>query len=245
MAKIPRTNSEFKKPMYRGKQKRQHSQEGTGFLGGHVVKHLLDQGEDLVIVDNLFFGSTRNLLDLDIRHLCVEGDLRDYDFAVRVLREVDTVYHLAAKVGGVSYLHGFQADELAALQTNLLIDTNVFRAHIQNKVRCIVHASSVAVCASEGNSQGDQQCREEETGDEVDPEGGYGWVKLLGEKQLSLMSRVNVRVTRILVVNGYSTDRTVEIAKQKGGPWSSGSTGRGRRGRSWWRGTWWRRSTSS
>ena len=63
------------------------------------------------------------------------GDLKDYGFAKDALRGAETVFHLAAEVGSVAYLHGSDARELAALQANLSIDANVFRACLENGVR--------------------------------------------------------------------------------------------------------------
>jgi len=40
----------------------------------------------------------------------------------------DVVYHFAARVGSIDFLHGSSKSELDALQSNLGIDINVFRA---------------------------------------------------------------------------------------------------------------------
>jgi nucleoside-diphosphate-sugar epimerase len=55
------------------------------------------------------------------------------------------VFHLAARVGSVELLHGSEMAELIALQTNLVIDANVFRACLEKGVKRIVYASSVSV----------------------------------------------------------------------------------------------------
>jgi nucleoside-diphosphate-sugar epimerase len=61
------------------------------------------------------------------------------------MKGAEVIFHLAARVGSLEYLHGSELAELVALQTNLVIDANVFRACIINKVKKLVYASSVAV----------------------------------------------------------------------------------------------------
>src|SRR5579875_388343 len=107
---------------------------GAGFLGSHIVKHLISRGDEVLIIDDLSSGLRSNLIDLSVEQDCIVGDLRDYDFAKQSLTNIDTVYHFAAEVGSVDYLHGSYDRELAALQANLVIDANVFKACRENRV---------------------------------------------------------------------------------------------------------------
>ena len=100
---------------------------GAGFLGSHIVKRLIDDGREVSVIDDFSAGSLQNLADLGVKVKCAVGDLRDYEFARKSLRKAETVFHFAAEVGSVSYLHGSNARELAALQANLVIDANVFK----------------------------------------------------------------------------------------------------------------------
>jgi len=113
---------------------------GAGFLGSHIVKRLMDDGRDVSIMDDFSSGSIQNLVDLGIKQKCSLGDLRNHQFAKESLRKAETVFHFAAEVGGVSYLHGSNARELAALQSNLVIDANVFKACLENGVRTVIFA---------------------------------------------------------------------------------------------------------
>ena len=118
---------------------------GAGFLGSHIAKQQIAKGNEVVIIDNFSSGSIENLNDLGVRQNCMVGDLSNYNFARESLANVDTVYHFAAEVGSVQYLHGSNDRELNALQANLVIDANVFRACRENKINCIIYASSVSV----------------------------------------------------------------------------------------------------
>jgi GDP-D-mannose 3', 5'-epimerase len=146
----------------------------------------------------------------------VVGDLKDYRFARESLRGAGTVFHFAAEVGSVAYLHGSNARELAALQANLVIDANVFRACLENRVRSVIYASSVSVYPFDEQSGSHVQFREEDAERHLNPEGGYGWSKYMGEKQLALMPETAFGVARIFHAYGKNIylrpDRSQVIA---------------------------------
>ena len=67
---------------------------GTGFLGRHLVEHLLTQGRAVTVL------ARRPALDLEKRGVrCVAGDLADTDAVRSACRGAETVFHVAAKVG--------------------------------------------------------------------------------------------------------------------------------------------------
>ncbi|HVB12098.1 MAG TPA: NAD-dependent epimerase/dehydratase family protein [Nitrososphaerales archaeon] len=189
---------------------------GAGFLGSHIAKQQIEKGNDVVIIDNFSSGSIENLNDLAIRQSCITGDLRNYEFARESLASVDTLYHFAAEVGSVEYLHGSNDREMDALQANLVIDTNVFRACRENQVNCVIYASSVSVYPFERQLAGGAVFKEEDATDRVNPEGGYGWSKFLGEVQLSMMKDVSIGIARIFHAYGKNIylkpDRSQVIA---------------------------------
>jgi nucleoside-diphosphate-sugar epimerase len=189
---------------------------GAGFLGSHIVKRLIEDGREVSIIDDFSSGSIQNLVDLGIRQRCSIGDLRNYQFAKESLRKAETVFHFAAEVGSVSYLHGSNAKELAALQSNLVIDANVFKACLENGVRTVIFASSVSVYPFDEQQGSYVQFKEEDSERKVKPEGGYGWAKYVAEKQLSLMPDISYGVARIFHAYGRNIylkpDRSQVIA---------------------------------
>jgi UDP-glucuronate decarboxylase len=75
---------------------------GAGFLGSHLIDRLLERGDEVVCVDNLFTGSKRNVHHLHgnprfefIRH--------DVNFPLYV--EVDQIYNLACPASPIHYQH--------------------------------------------------------------------------------------------------------------------------------------------
>ncbi|QTH40228.1 UDP-glucose 4-epimerase GalE [Cohnella sp. LGH] len=67
---------------------------GAGYIGSHAVAALLEKGEQVVIVDNLYQGHR----DAVLGGKFYEGDLRDGDFLAKVFEEndIDGVIHFAA-----------------------------------------------------------------------------------------------------------------------------------------------------
>ena len=185
-------------------------------MGSHIVKQLTDRGNKVAIIDNFSSGSKQNLQDLGINQECIVGDLRDPSFAKSSLKNVECVYHFAAEVGSVQYLHGSGANELAAFQSNNLIDTNTFRACIENGIKRILYASSVSVYPFKDQMKAGEPFREEDSQRVVDPEGGYGWSKYIAEKQLEMMSGISVGIARIFHAYGKNIylkpDRSQVIA---------------------------------
>jgi dTDP-L-rhamnose 4-epimerase len=73
---------------------------GAGFVGGHVVTALLDDGHDVRILDALLPAAWGDSLpELDPRATFVHGDVRDAATVRDVLTGVDAVCHQAAMVG--------------------------------------------------------------------------------------------------------------------------------------------------
>ena len=71
---------------------------GAGFIGSHLVDHLMSRGEEIRVLDNLSAGSLSNIADWSGAEgfEFVRGDLLDGGITSRALRGCDTVYHLAA-----------------------------------------------------------------------------------------------------------------------------------------------------
>jgi len=130
----------------------------------------------------------------------VYADLRLYDQALKAVDGADVVYHLAARVGSIDFLHGSSKAELEALQSNLAIDVNVFRACREVGVKKIVYASSVSVYPIDRQQRPGAMFREEDIYP-ISPEGGYGWAKLVGEIQLGMMEECKSAAARIF--NAY------------------------------------------
>jgi UDP-glucuronate decarboxylase len=75
---------------------------GAGFLGSHLCRRLLDEGHDVLCVDNYFTGSKDNIVDL-LDNPNFELQRHDVTFPLYV--EIDEIYNLACPASPVHYQH--------------------------------------------------------------------------------------------------------------------------------------------
>lgn len=70
---------------------------GAGFIGSHLVDHLLDLGHEVVVLDNLSNGTLDNLkqANLNSKFRFIEGSILDKNKCFIAVQNVDVVYHLA------------------------------------------------------------------------------------------------------------------------------------------------------
>ncbi len=175
---------------------------GTGFIGSHITKKLEDEGNDVVVISDFSSGSTQNLSDLGVNPRLLVGDLRNKEFAIKSLKGIAKVYHFAADIGNVAYLHGSNLREQSALMNGITIDTNVFGACVENEIESIIYASSVSVYPRSEQMGQEVAFKEEDSERMIDPEGGYGWAKFIAEKQLEVLKGIEIGVARIFHAYG-------------------------------------------
>lgn len=75
---------------------------GAGFLGSHLCDRLLEQGHDILCVDNFFTGTKHNVAHL-LEHPRFELMRHDVTFPLFV--EVDQIYNLACPASPIHYQH--------------------------------------------------------------------------------------------------------------------------------------------
>jgi UDP-glucose 4-epimerase len=74
---------------------------GAGFIGSHLSRRLLNDGHEVVVLDNLTTGSLDNLTEEMGRpgFECVIGSVRDQSLTAELVEQCDVTIHLAAAVG--------------------------------------------------------------------------------------------------------------------------------------------------
>lgn len=86
----------------------------AGFIGGYVVEELLHRGHAVVGLDNFSkYGPVAMRSDGHPEYQFVEGDARDVDLLVELLKGCKHFIAGAAMIGGISYFHEYAYDLLA------------------------------------------------------------------------------------------------------------------------------------
>jgi len=75
---------------------------GAGFIGSHLCKKLLDDGNDVLCIDNYFTGTKKNISNL-FKSTYFEAIRHDICFPLYV--EVDEIYNLACPASPIHYQH--------------------------------------------------------------------------------------------------------------------------------------------
>jgi GDP-D-mannose 3', 5'-epimerase len=146
-----------------------------GFIGGHLVAALLEQGNAVRAVDQKptsdwyqVHEAAENLrLDCSLLESCrqaVEG--------------TDWIYNLAADMGGM----GFIENNRALCMLSVLINTHMLMAAHEAGVERFFYSSSACVYAADKQDSPDVPALAESDAYPAMPEDGYGWEKLFSER---------------------------------------------------------------
>ncbi len=146
-----------------------------GFIGGHLIRELMDDGHEVVCADIKplemwfqFFDKNKNF----------SLDLKEYDNCLKVTEGVDYIYNLACNMGGMGYIENNKAE----CMLSVLINTNLLRACLTNKVKKYLYSSSACVYNGQKQKKVFIEGLKEEDAYPAEPEDGYGWEKLFSER---------------------------------------------------------------
>lgn len=84
-----------------------------GFVAGYLIEKLLDDGYEVVGLDNLSkYGEVTKTYDDHPKYTFYKGDAKDVNLLKKLLEDCDHFVNLAAMIGGVSFFHDFAFDLL-------------------------------------------------------------------------------------------------------------------------------------
>jgi len=108
---------------------------GAGFLGSHLCDRLIEQGHDVICLDNYFTGNKKN-----IEHLIGNSrfELVRHDITLPILLEVDRIYNLACPASPVHY----QYNPVKTIKTSLLGSVNMLGLAKRVKARILQASTS-------------------------------------------------------------------------------------------------------
>lgn len=147
-----------------------------GFIGGALVNHLSQEGHKNILAADIkpFSNWYQKLPYVDNLQL----DLKEKEACLRICKDADYVFNLAADMGGM----GFIENNKALCMLSSLINTHMLMAAQQNKVKRFFFSSSACVYAANKQTNTNVTALREEDAYPAMPEDGYGWEKLFSER---------------------------------------------------------------
>lgn len=159
----------------------------AGFLGSHIADAMIADGHEVVGIDNFIGGDPENILHLETtkRHKAPklftfhQQDCLDLEYLGPVMKGCDVVVHCAATA-----YEGLSVFSPHLVTQNIVgASVGVFTAAIQNKVKRIVHCSSMARYGANNPPFMESQVPH--------PQDPYGIGKLCAEKMLESLCAVH------------------------------------------------------
>lgn len=152
---------------------------GAGFIGSHLTKELLNEGLQVIVLDNLLTGKKENV---PAEAELIVGDILDQNLVESIFKnKIDVVFHQAAIVTIRASLENFFDDAMI----NIMGTLNILKASLEHGSKKFIFASSMAVY----NERIEKKPIEESY--KTQPISPYGISKLTSERYLSCLSQSN------------------------------------------------------
>lgn len=157
---------------------------GAGYIGSHTCLQLLEQGDDVVVLDNLSNSSFESLVR--VQHLakrtlhCIEGDIRDSHLLDQIFNDyqIDAVIHFA----GLKAVGESQTKPLEYFDNNISGSVTLLNAMQKAQVFNLVFSSSATVYGEQHQSPLNESMP---TGNTTN---NYGYTKLIVEQLLQKLA---------------------------------------------------------
>jgi GDP-D-mannose 3', 5'-epimerase len=146
-----------------------------GFIGGHLTKSLLNDGHEVLCADIKPFENWFQIFDSNKNFSL---DLKEYENCLEITKGVDFIYNMACNMGGM----GFIENNKAECMLSVLINTNLLRACLVNRIKKYFFSSSACVYNAEKQASNFIEGLKETDAYPAMPEDGYGWKKLFSER---------------------------------------------------------------
>ena len=173
---------------------------GTGFIGSHLVKHLVSEGHSVIVIDNLFRGRISNLDGVQDKVNFVKSDILNYEDLRSNLQNVDGIFHQAALT---SVPESYQKED-EYKKVNITGTENIFKIAKEFKIK-VVYASSSSVY---GNIDKIPIIEDFER----EPINPYGLTKVEDEYLAEKYSKSGTQIIGLRYFNVYGLGQTLDYA---------------------------------
>jgi nucleoside-diphosphate-sugar epimerase len=183
---------------------------GGGFIGGHLVKRLKEEGFWVRVCDlkhNEFSASPADEF--------IIGDLTDPTIAKQAVAGMHEIYQLAADMGGAGYIFTGNNDA-AVMHNSATINLNIAEAAHRAGVKKIFYSSSACIYPQYNQLDPDNPKCSEDSAYPAAPDSEYGWEKLFSERLfLSYMRNYGIQVRIARFHNIFGEEGTWTGGREK------------------------------
>jgi len=180
-----------------------------GFVGSHLARELHQQGNYVRIADIKFDEYIRG----EYYSEKVRLDLRIPKDCLAATKGIDSVYNLAANMGGIGFITTVGGE---VMHDNVLINANMLEACRRGKIDRYLFSSSACVYPTFRQTDPNVEGLREEDAYPADPDNFYGWEKLYSEKMCEAYQRdfgMDIRILRYH--NIYGPEGTYKGGREK------------------------------
>lgn len=172
---------------------------GCGFIGSHLVDELVEQGHEVVVVDDF---STGDRSRLNPKAALIEGSITDINLVMSATASTECVFHTAA----MPRIMRSVDDPIGTHDANVNGTLNVLQAARSNGVDRVINSSSSSI-------YGDQSSHVMVETMTPMPKSPYGLQKLMGEQYASLFAEIfNMKIVTLRYFNVYGHRQATEGA---------------------------------
>jgi len=183
---------------------------GGGFIGGWLVRYLLEQGYRHIRAVDL--KPLNEWFQLHPKADSVVADLRKAEACRSACRDAKYVFNLACDMGGMGFIEAHKAE----CMLSVLINTHMLAAARNAAVLRYFFSSSACVYAAEKQVSAQVAPLREEDAYPAMPEDGYGWEKLFSERMCRHFQEDFGLVTRVARYhNVYGPHGTYDGGREK------------------------------
>lgn len=187
---------------------------GEGFIGGHLVRRLKNEGHFVVSVDLKEHEYKQN----GFADVVLLKDLSEYENVEEVIKEYkpDELYQLAADMGGAGFVFTGENDADIMLHS-AAINLNTIKAlSLHSKHTKVFYSSSACMYPEHNQLDPDNPNCIEDSAYPANPDSEYGWEKLFSERMYLTAARnygLQVRIARFH--NIFGPEGTWEGGREK------------------------------
>lgn len=178
---------------------------GAGFIGSNLSKRLVNDGHQVVVLDNLLRGNKLDKSTFDAIQF-INGDVRDFETVNSAAKGCDVIFHFAAVLG----VDIVADNPVETMDVEVIGTRNIVNAALSNNVQQVLYASTSGIY---GHTSFENLLTEEIL---VDPKTSYAMAKRYNEIYLASHyeeKKINVISLRFFNVYGHNQDNRMVVPR--------------------------------